>query len=113
MTHCAAEHLSVSGFAPDVCCGSANAATRDALNGMATRRTKTMTSEFGTGARPDARRRWPWASIAIALVAIASVLAGELWAIDEAPATKSEVVTELNSTLAGVVAASVLIAPAD
>jgi hypothetical protein len=111
MTHCAAVNLNASGFVPDGCCGSA--LSSNALNGMATRRTKTMTAELRTDIRPDTRRPWPWASIAVALVAVFSVVAGELWALDAVPATKSEVVTELNSTLAQVVAASVLISPAD
>jgi hypothetical protein len=45
------------------------------------------------------------------------VLAVELWAAREAPAldgiTRSQVAAEVNSTLARVVAASVLIGPAD
>jgi hypothetical protein len=111
MTHCAMENLSSSGFAADCGCGSA--APWSGLNGMATRRPKRMTTEFGTDVRPPERARWPWASIAVALVAVFSVLAGELWALHAAPVTRSEVVTELNGTLARVVAASVLISPAE
>ena len=109
MTHCAAMNRGSFDVAADGCCAAAPASER--LNGMAPRRTKRMTTELGRDTHPRPRR--PWLSIAVALVAVASVLAGELWALHAAPATGSEVVTELNGTLARVVAASVLISPAD
>jgi len=90
-----------------------------AANGIVMQRTKTMTDEC-LSARPPSpptRSRRPWGSIAVALVVVALVLGGELWAAREAPALEksvgSEVATELNSTLASVVEASVLIGPAD
>jgi hypothetical protein len=79
-----------------------------------------MTTECQIDVRPGAPPRaghWPWASIFLALVAVVIVLAVELWAAREAPAfdgiTRSQVAAEVNSTLARVVAASVLIGPAD
>ena len=91
-----------------------------AANGIVMQRTKTMTHDCLAADRPPfspTRRRWPWGSIAVALVVVVLVLGGELWAAREGPALEksvgSEVATELNSTLAGVVAASVLIGPAD
>ena len=117
MTRCASMDVRVPGFAPGRCGVSASATARDALNGTSARRPKPMTTEVEGGAGSHARSRWPWGSIAVALVAIASVVAGELWAFREAPAlatdARSEVVTDVDSTLASVVAASVLIAPAD
>jgi hypothetical protein len=117
MTRCAAVHFGSSGFAPAGCCGSTRVATPNVLNGMAMQRTKTMTTELGTETRPQARTQWPWASIAIALVAVASVVAGELWAFREAPAfgttARSEVAADVDNTLAQVVAPAVLIDPAD
>jgi hypothetical protein len=111
MTRCAAVNYGSSGFAPD--CGRGSGSSSNALNGMATRRTKKMTADLGLNTCPHPRPRRTWVSIAIAVVAVAAVLGGELWALDAAPATKSEVVTELNGTLARVVAASLLITPAD
>ena len=106
-----------SGDALEACCGNASVTTPGALNGTPAPRTKTMTAGIGFDACVRVRRRRMWASLAIALVAIASVLAGELWAFREAPAlastAKSEVVTDVDGTLARVVAASVLIAPAN
>ena len=117
MTRCAAVHFGSSGFAPAGCCGSTRFATAKALNGMATLRTITVTTELGTETRPTARPPWPWASIAIALVAVASVVAGELWAFREAPpfatTARSEVAADVDNTLAQVVAPAVLIDPAD
>ena len=110
MTHCAAVN-SMSGRAPDGCFRGETGPS-NALNGIAAPRTKRMTTELGCSA-PATRPRRPWASIAVALVAVALVLAAELWAFAEAPTTKSEVVSELNSTLADVVATSLLISPAD
>ncbi len=116
MTDCATVDMRGSGVVADGCCGSRRMATRNALNGTATPRPKTMTSELGSDLRVPVRPRWPWGSIAVALLAVAAVVAGELWAFREAPAlatSKSEVASELGSTLARVVAASVLVAPAD
>jgi hypothetical protein len=78
-----------------------------------------MTSECLTITCPSAsstRKSWPWASIAVALVAVVLVLAGELWAAREAPVLDGaahEVATEVSSTLATVTAAPILVGPAD
>jgi len=106
MTPCTETGCALSGVARDG--GRAGAPSSDSLNGTAARRTKKMTGTLGARSRPG----WPWGSIAIALVAVASVLGAELWAL-HAPATKSEVMTELNGTLARVVAGTLLISPAD
>src|SRR6266567_2595447 len=60
----------------------------ESMNGIAMRRTKAMSSECLIVTCPSAaptRKSRPWASIAVALVAVVSVLAGELWAAREAP----------------------------
>ena len=112
MTRCATAELSLAGLASNRCPRSATA--RRALNGTAAPRPKTRVgSEICVPARP----RRPWVSIGVALVAIASVVAGELWAFREAPAlaskARSEVAADLDSTVARVVSASILIAPAN
>ena len=84
-----------------------------ALNGMATPRTKRMTTESGNERCPHSAPRRTWTAVAIALVAVVAVLTGELWALHAEPGTRSQVVTELNGTLARVVAASLLVSPAD
>ena len=91
----------------------------ESMNGIAMRRTKTMSSECLIVTCPSdtpTRKSWSWASVGVALVAVVLVLGGELWAAREAPVLDGaahEVASEVSSTLATVAAASILIGPAD
>ena len=89
-----------------------------ALNGIGARGpNRTKESHGGESRSPATPARSLWASILVAVVAVAIVLGAELWAARRAPAPDgtmaSEVATEVSETLGDVAASSVLIGPSD
>jgi len=113
MTRYSAANCGPRASAPEDCRPGGSASP--ALNGTPTPtpRTKRMTTEYGNERCPHPSPRRTWTAIAVALVAVVAVLTGELWALHAAPGTRNQVVSELNGTLARVVASSLLIGPAD
>jgi hypothetical protein len=63
------------------------------------------------------QRARPWLAVAIAVVALVSIVSGELWAIRQVPLVdnpaSSTVASELDRVLARVAEASLLIGPMD
>jgi hypothetical protein len=90
------------------------------MNGIAATETKRMTagSPVGCGRDETSRcRRRAWVSIALAVIAVVSVVAVELWAARGAPGlghgAAREVAEDVGTTVARVTASSLLMAPID
>jgi hypothetical protein len=70
-----------------------------------------------TAAAPNASRprRSPWLAIAVAVVALVSIVSGELWALRQTPpddnVANATLASDLERTLARVAEASLLIGP--
>lgn len=80
------------------------------LNGIAWRQTNSTKGAHGG----TTRTRTPWVAIAVAIVAVALVIGGELWAARHAPSdgtVASTVASEVSATLGEVAASSILIDP--